>query len=318
MKLVLAAGAALLVLAASSTGRATPGGLTWAAPAACPSEDEVRAALSRGTGDAHAGAGVRVVVQQRGATWHARLELPTGGRELEGESCRALAAATVAIVSLAHETPALTAEPDPVAAASEPAPVAAATSSPPGPGVPASDRAQAVAPVSHAPPTSRGLQLGASVLGEVGLLPGASLGPRLSLGVSDGHWALELAGTLLVPRQASLAGAAPRAEIRWLGAQLLVCRAARSLLRVCGGGELGELVGTGAGVDRAETAHGAWVSFVGAAALRAPLGALPLSWEAGAAVASALLRPEFGFDDVGVLHRAGQFSGRIWLGLGWN
>jgi hypothetical protein len=252
--------------------------------------------------------------------------MPTGERELDGESCRALVSATVAIVSLARESataepePSVgAAEPQPVVAAAEPAALAAApsTASPSGR---APDRAPpSIVAAASEPAASRGLRLTASWLGEVGLLPGPAMGPRVALGMSDGRWALELGGTLLLPRRAELAGTtAPSADIHWLGAQLLVCRESQPLLRFCGGGELGELVGTGAGVDRPETAHGVWVGFVGAAALRAALGSLPVSWEAGLAVSSALLRPEFGFDDVGVLHRAGQLSGRIWLGLGWN
>ncbi len=324
MKRALTLCVASLALVASRAGAASAP-LSWTAPAACPSEAFVRDALIQGTGDERAGEGVRVIVQQRGATWHARLEMPTGERELAGESCQALVAATVAIVSLAHEAraegngpDAATAEPPvevPVVAAPEPLVAASPVASP---GVRAPDRAPQSAVPAALEPSLRGLQLAASVLGEVGLLPGPSAGPRLSLGVSDGRWALELAGTLLVPRRATLAGATPSADLRWLGAQVLVCRVARPMLRLCGGGEVGELMGTGSGVGRPETAHGVWVAFVGAAALRAPLGALPVSWETGAAVASALLRPEFGFDDVGVLHRAGQVSARVWLGLGWN
>lgn len=311
MKLAFAVCAASLALVASGAGATEPAPLVWSAPAGCPDEARLRAALAHSTGDEHAGDDVVVVVEPRAELWHARVHMPTGERELTGESCQALADAVVVILSLANEARAATPAPaEPVVAA----PAA------PAPSLREPDRMPPLvaAPAPRREP-SRGVQLGLALLGEAGILPGPSAGPRLSLGVSDGRWALELAGTLLVPRAASLAGeAAPRADIRWLGAQLLVCRASHALLRICGGGEVGELTGTGQGVDRPETAHGVWVAFVGAAALRGPLGALPISWEAGVAAASALLRPEFGFDDVGILHRAGQLSGRAWLGLGWN
>jgi hypothetical protein len=307
VKLALAVCAASLALAASRASAAAP--LAWTAPAPCPDAARLRAALARSAGDELAGDDVRIVVEPRGELWHARVHMPTGERELTGESCQALADAVIVILSLANEQRAAVAvPPEPVVA---PAAAPAARVREP-------DRSPPVVAASlYAAP--RGVQLGMALLGEVGLLPGPSAGPRLSLGVSDGRWALELSATLLVPRAASLAGeAAPSADIRWLGAQLLVCRASRALLRLCGGGEVGELTGEGQGVERPETAHGAWVAFVGAAALRGPLGALPVSWEAGVAAASALLRPEFGFDEVGILHRAGQISGRAWLGLGWN
>lgn len=309
MKLALAVAAALLAFGASRASSAAEAPLSWTAPAACPDEARVREALALSAGDEHAGAGVSIVVEARGELWHAHVVMPSGERELTGETCEALAEAVVVIVSLANE---------------ERAPaVVTPESVPPSPAPRQPDRAPAAAP-DVAPATNRarwparGLQLSAALLGEVGLLPGPSAGPRLALGVSDGRWALELAGGLLVPRRAELATAAVSADIRWLGAELLVCRSSRALLRWCGGGEIGELSGTGAGVDRPETAHGLWLAFVGMAALRAPLGTLPLSWEAGVAAASALRRPEFGFDEIGVLHRAGQLSGRAWLGLGWN
>jgi hypothetical protein len=97
-----------------------------------------------------------------------------------------------------------------------------------------------------------------------------------------------------------------------------LCRSLVAVVRACAGGELGELVGEGSGVDRALTASGLWVAATASAALRAPLGASPFYWEAGWGVAWALMRPQFGFDGLGILHEASPASGRLWLGLGWN
>jgi hypothetical protein len=298
-----------LALSARRTSAARAEALTWIAPPACPDVETLRVALLRAAEDERAGDGVCVDVTQNGQAWHARIDMPTGVRELEGESCQALADAVIVILTLASDE--RRAAPPPSASApSAAAPVASTlTDAPPRGPAPTSVRAL---------PARSGVMLGVALFAEVGLLPAPSAGPRLSLAFSDGHWAIEFAAAALLPRHAALGGgAAPNGDIHWLGGQALVCRFARGLLRLCAGGEAGELVGEGSGVNRPTTARGPWVAFAGQTALRLPLGE-SLSWEAGAGIAWALMRPQFGFDDVGVLHQAGQASGRLWLGLGWN
>jgi hypothetical protein len=289
--------------------------LSWTAPAGCPRQDALRAALTHATADPDAGAGVRVLIEPPGQAWRAHIEMPTGTRQLEGESCQALADAVIVILTLAVDEQRAAvaadddarAEPAPLVAPARPAPTLASDSAP----APLERRALRAG--------SPGVMLAAALLAEVGLLPAPSAGPRLSLGLSDGRWMAELAASALLPRHAALGGgAAPNADIRWFGGQALVCRASHPRLRLCAGGELGELVGKGSGVDRPATAHGTWLAFMSNAALRAPVGSLRLSWELGLGAAWAVLRPEFGFDGLGTLHRASQASGRLWLGLGWN
>jgi hypothetical protein len=158
------------------------------------------------------------------------------------------------------------------------------------------------------------------ILAEVGLLPGPSFGPQAALGLSQGGWGVELGGALLLPREAALEGpASPRSEIDWLAGQLGLCRAFGSTLSACLGGELGRLSGSGLGVDEPSTAGGWWLAGSAGARLRGDLiGSAALSWQLGLELAAALARPEFGFDELGVLHRPRAVSGRLFLGLGWG
>jgi hypothetical protein len=158
------------------------------------------------------------------------------------------------------------------------------------------------------------------VLAEVGLLPGPSLGPRVALALHRANWSLELAGALLLPRHAELrGGTAPSSDIDWLAGQLALCRGFGQHLNACAGVEAGRLSGTGSGVDEPATARGGWLAATADVRLHGDLfGSGTLSWQLGLGVAAALSRPEFGFEELGVLHRPSAASARLFVGLGWG
>jgi hypothetical protein len=153
------------------------------------------------------------------------------------------------------------------------------------------------------------------LMGEVGLLPGPSLGPRLRVTFELGPWSIDAGGAVLLARHAELRSG-ESASIYWWGAQLAACRRARGRLRACFGGEVGRIVGTGSGVDEPVTASGTWLAVTAEASFRGTV-VEPLGWELGVGAASAFVRPEFGFDQLGVLHRASSVSGRLFGGIAW-
>jgi hypothetical protein len=91
-------------------------------------------------------------------------------------------------------------------------------------------------------------------------------------------------------------------------------------LEGCVGSELGELSGEGSGVDAPRAARGTWfaetLGAVWSSPWPSPSG--PWSWQLGSSLAIAVVRPEFGFDGLGVLHRPSPISGRLWLGIDWR
>lgn len=254
--------------------------------------------------------GVSVQITRNAASWQARLRTPEGERSIEGESCQALGDAVAAVLALA----AAPAAADDAPAAVDDAPVDGA------PG----DAARQVGAEAGLPPVSEGglvMSLRASVMAEVGMLPGPSLGPRLVLGLGQGRSSVELGASALLARSAARRGArAPSGDIHWIGGHVAACRELRMPLSTCVGGELGQLVGTGAGVDEPLTARGTWLAGVVGAAWREPFRSPddPLCWEIAIGAAFALVRPEFGFDGIGVLHRPSAVSGRLSIGLGWR
>jgi hypothetical protein len=200
-------------------------------------------------------------------------------------------------------------------AASPSAASAEATSSEVAPAAPAAES------LSRAARTPVRVAVRAGVLGEVGMLPAPSLGPRGALALARGPWSVELGIAALVPRRADLGGRGVEvADIGWWGGQALGCREVELPLAICVGLESGQLVGKGAGVDEPLAASGSWFAALAGASWRGAISEelRPLSWEVGAGAALALVRPQFGFDGLGVLHRTSSVSGRLQLGLGWH
>jgi hypothetical protein len=277
-----------------------------------------------------------VELAHTGPRWRARLVTPEGERGFEGESCQAVTDAVTVVLALAaapssEVAPEEETAPERVApAANAAAPAATTGGSGALPG--AADSVSSAGPSSAAGATSlaasepRGagefaLSVQAGLLAEVGMLPGPSIGPRLVVGLVQRGWSLEVGVAALLPRHAELGALeSGAANIHWLGGQAVVCRVIQAPLTTCMGAESGQLIGTGSGVDAPLTASGWWLAGLASALLRGPLasGALPISWELGVSMALAAVRPQFGFDDLGVLHRASGLSGRLLLGLGWH
>jgi hypothetical protein len=282
--------------------------LAWQAPDECPSHDDASAALTRLTaaGSELGQASVQIVRTEDGR-WQATLSTRGAQRRLQGESCGAVVEALTVVLALAADQ----AELDPPQA--PPLPPAAVPAPPGSPVTSAAER-----PNLTSDRLRWAVRIG--ILAEVGMLPGPSFGPRGVLEFNRRDWSLELGLGALLPRHAELSGAdSPASDIRWLGGQVALCHALRFGFSACFGAESGRLSGTGSGVDQPIDASGWWLAGTAGARWRGPLyERAALSWQLGLGVAAAILRPEFGFDDLGVLHRPSAVSGRLFLGLGWQ
>jgi hypothetical protein len=94
----------------SAYGQATPLELAWSAPAACPSRETVLDEVNQILGHAGPGSPTRArvdVSSDEGGRWHAALSVQSRGlqgeRDLEAESCSAIASAVALIVAVAVE-----------------------------------------------------------------------------------------------------------------------------------------------------------------------------------------------------------------------
>lgn len=319
-------GAALLLMLLAGLSRPRTCGaqpsfeLSWSAPAECPSGAEVQAALARLAAAGTRVDAARVEIVPQGERWQATLSTRGAQRRLEGESCAAVVHALTVVLALTA------AEAESVASA--PAAVRPVTPGAVGPGLEPAPSVrvagprtpQVEGPEAAAAPFGMGWGLRAGLVAELGMLPGPTLGPQAALELSAGRWSLELGGTLLLPRHARLAGErAAEGDIDWFGGQLAACRRSSPLLALCAGTEAGRLSGTGSGVDEPLSAAGWWLAATAEIRLRGLLSRTgPLHWQLGLGGAAALARPEFGFDELGVLHRPSAVSGRLFFGLGWG
>lgn len=315
-------GLALPVVAALSAAprapAAEPPEILLTAPDGCGDTHALGAAIRELAGKDFDSRGIRLNVVREETSWRGELTLPEGQRELEGESCAAVmeAAAVVVALSLEHRSASSTesgpGEPKPPGAAA--GALAAGAQTP----APALEITTAGDELTGAGSGEQGLRLTlqAGLMGEVGLLPAPSVGPRLRVTFESGPYSVDAGAALLVARRAQLRSG-ESAEIHWFGAQLAACREVRGRLRACFGGEAGRIVGTGSGVDVARTAHGNWVAVTADASFGGALPA-PFSWEVGLGVAGAVILPEFGFDDLGTLHRPSSVSGRLFASIGWQ
>jgi hypothetical protein len=182
----------LAVCALTETARAERNvELSWSAPAACPSREDVGRAIDRIVG---AGSSerepvtARVVVEARASpAWHAEIELASasGGsstRSVDAESCQALADAVALMAAIAV---------DPSAAARSEAGAPAPATEPAAPlRGPLRDPLRAVA-------------AGALLVMDGGLLPGVGLGPALAVAWQPSRLRLDATFTALLPRSAT-------------------------------------------------------------------------------------------------------------------
>lgn len=313
-------GLALLVAAAFTALQraraADPAAPLPSAPEGCGDAPALDAAIRELAGDFDP-RGIRLEVVREETSWRGELTLPEGHRELEGESCAAVVEAAAVVVALSLE------QAGGAAAAVRP------PEEQPSAAAPGALTAGAEAPASGVEITAGGeeltarererdlrLRLQAGLMGEVGLLPAPSFGPRLRVTFERGPYSVDAGAAVLLARRAQLR-TGESAEIYWFAAQVAGCREIRGRLRACLGGEAGRIVGTGSGVDAPLTAHGTWLAVTGDVSFGGALAA-PFSWELGLGVAGAVILPEFGFDELGTLHRPSSVSGRLFASLGWQ
>jgi hypothetical protein len=128
---------------------------------------------------------------------------------------------------------------------------------------------------------------------------------------------VELSALGLLPREAVLPDSTGGGEFSWLGLQLSGCTALALPAFVCLGFEGGQVSGSGFAVNHPRTGHAFWAA-PGVELLVAPALASALSFEASVGIFTALLKPEFVLDDLGVVHQPGPVSARVELGLGWH
>jgi hypothetical protein len=293
---------------------------SWSAPPECPTETEVAAEVAQllepgPSPSAHVTARAFVRHDADGQ-WH--VELTTlrdgeeGARSLVAPSCRSLADATALIVALtidparaARLAPAAgaAAEPNVAPATAHTAPGAAQApteaSHPPAPGE--ASRARTPAEVSHArvaveagnaprtgQPGNASWALALAAVGDVGRLPGPSLGGRLAGAWIAGPWRVEAYGFAwgLPTRSAPTSSSSIGADIEMFGGGATACaRVLRRWIEVapCLGAELGDVHGRGFGVQNPQSQDRAWVAAT--AALRATVrisGPVYLGAEVGA------------------------------------
>jgi len=312
-------GLALLIAAALAAPNRAPAAepleIPLSAPEGCGDAQALGAAIRELVGKAFDPRGIRLEIAREEESWRGELTLPRGQRELSGESCAAVLEAAAVVVALSLEQQG--------AASAVGAPEEEGPSAPAG-----ALAADAVTPAAAAELGGRELTgsgsreralrllLQAGLMGEVGLLPAPSFGPRLRVRFEVGAYSVDVGAALLLARRAQLR-TGESAEIHWFAGQIAACRMLRGRLRACFGGEAGRIVGTGSGVDVALTAHGNWLAMTADASFGGALAA-PFSWELGLGVAGAVVLPEFGFEDHGTLHRPSSVSGRLFVSVGWQ
>jgi hypothetical protein len=215
--------------------------LEWQAPAGCPSQAQLEKAVLSGRLDREAAPGrqvsAKVLVEQRAdGTFRAVLttRAPEGGgtRELEGESCDAIASASAVVLALALDPPTEPVPPPPTPVEPEPVRV---------------DRAP------RRPLAWRGYAhaFGGGVLRA---LPEPAPWFGLGIGAQRGVWDVELLASLAPSQSAALSTpAGASASISLVGAQALGCYAPvlsdSTALEVCAGLLFERLSGESKGIS---------------------------------------------------------------------
>ncbi|WP_437317972.1 hypothetical protein [Sorangium sp. So ce385] len=329
---------ALAALAALAAPRAASAGddgarvsLVWRTPEGsdCPSRDEVIEQVQRLVGPAptREQAPVRASAEvHRDAGGRFRVELVTwmgssqGVRVIEERSCRAMAEATVVILAWMIDPEAMAAR------------EGATGAGPATPGPPPPPRAPDAASASPAPVPAPSRQRSAAdagdritlmarlaAAGDLGTLPGASLGVGARVALGRRRVRLGLHGALWPGRSTTIASGPEGTPIGGSFALAVVgvegCGEPTALpVALCGGLELDHLTGTGLGVRFPASASATWLSF--SAGLDARFSLLgPLGAAAHAALLIPTRRERFAIDDVGLVHRPSAVAGRASLGL---
>jgi len=298
--------------------------LTWDAPPGCPTRENALSTVTllAGKGSLRA-ISASVHIRQTDTGWLAELTAAGGSRELRGASCLEVARSATVILALAaggtlDETAA--SEPATARDGEQRAAPAASSESPTG---------RESAPVAQPPTPARVVreddsrtawQLGAALhlLGEIGILPAPSLGAMGAFRVEHGAPGAELQLRAVLPRSKALATDASRGgDFGWQSLALAATYRVAEPWALALGFEAGRLTGEGFGVDHHVLAVGTWLAPSAGVTVRL-LTTRHFALEGAANVAIALLRPRFGLDAHGTVHRPAAASGRLELGIGWR
>jgi hypothetical protein len=315
----------------------------WSAPAGCPGEAELRAAAERLLGGpieprlSHS-----LVVHGRVTPRDERLVLTLetvddgirGERTLIGTTCQELTSAAALILALAVDPKAVAehsgAPPDAAPSASATGDSAPPTADTPAPVV-AVPTAITPLPAPARPerptrPIHVTARIEAAVVGDVGALPGPSLGPEVSATLGLDRFRLRPFVAYYAPRFAPANDSArpgAHGDVSLLVGGLAGCYAAplgALELAGCGAMEGGALFAIGVGFDIPREATPLWLAAGGAAEVLVPLaGALVLRVSAGA-VAPFGRSPVRFLENTGNLqqiHRPWAVSARAAVGLGF-
>jgi hypothetical protein len=319
-------------------GVATPGSalpspaaavaLVWRAPAGCPSQSEVLSALAAAVDanlepDSIPALEVNVVVEQAGVHWRAHLHMSgalEAARTLEGDSCTALAEASVWLVVQTLRSLAASAA-DEAAASTPKAEHEQAQRVAPEPALASPDVAQratdADQPLGAA--GARSLELVLAVWLDSGALPGVSVALGLEVGLNLDAWRFALRPRVFIPRSTAVTGSelASASASFWLGE--LPVQACYGLtlgeLKIgpCASMIVGVMGGSSEGVRDARARTGPWLAMEGAVAAVWPITAR-MAVRGELALARPLRAPSFLVDSEvhrtdGVLVRAGLAVG---------
>lgn len=311
-------------LVTSNLGRAAEPSvdLTWTGPADCQDDGTLEQEIERIIGDsadADANESIRVrakVERQPDGNWLVQLQTQTGAvtgeRTLVGATCAELRRATALIVALMIN-PNVRVEPSP--AVSTPP---KRTDTPP----PRPVRPPAPEPLSPAASTQEPLSfwLGAGLMGGIGVLPGASAGVQLAVGLELGALVIELNGGAWLPRDKqsddSTSNLEAGGEFDLQEANLFLCyRAGDSAsLGACAGGGARHMSGTGFGVSDPGEADGTWAAFVARVFADLPLSS---RWSARPSLNAEIpfRPPTFTLAGVGDVHTPRPVAAHLELAL---
>ncbi len=289
---------------------ARPFHLSWQAPAACPTSQEVEREITRLIGDASRNrATVRAFaeVTHRDGDWRVQIRIQDGERvserSFDGASCRAITKVASLIIALAIE-------PNAGAAPETAAPVAREAPEPPAP------------PPSRAPeraePSLRGF-LAAGALAELRLLPRLGFGFEIGVGMRLPSVSVELRGAALLPQPAELPSSAAGGRFSSLMAGLRACARiveATPEIFACAAGFVDRVQAEGYGVTvpasatalLAGAALGPRIDFSLNEALR-----LSLAAEATHTFGDA----NFRLDNLGNVHRTPRWGGSARVHVAW-
>jgi hypothetical protein len=343
-------GFAVLVSASAHAQRGSRFSLEWTAPAGCPDGDRVRQhaeALLGGPIEPRLSRplGARGTVTRTGDSF--ALDLATIDGELRGErhlaapTCQELAAAAALIVALAVDPKAVAARGNATESeggATTPAapPESATASNPPPPAANAAPVPTSPVATNRAPRTAPGPGIRvmgfteAALAGDVGTLPGPSIGPSLSGGVGLGRFRVRLGASYFVPRFAEAAPVVDKGtrggDVSLFAVNLAGCYAVftpRALeLGVCAMVEGGALFAAGSGFDHSKDATTPWLGAGGSTEMTIPVThALTVRVAVGAIAPFARSTVRFSENTGDVtqmrdIHRPGSVAGRAALGVG--